>query len=109
MSIRYRSYIETAAGQTRNNIIGLDARNAPEIADPLQITYRPEGLPDGIAIERGQQMYGGIGGQDKKGSRVALKINIAPDVKPGEYSFAIHLDYEGKGLGSLPCTVKVLN
>jgi hypothetical protein len=107
-SIRYRYYIETKAGEIRNNIVSLDARNAPEILDPLQITYRPEGLPDGITIERGQQRYGGIGGKDKKGSIVVLKIQIAPDVKSGEYSFAIYLDYEGKELGSLPITVNVL-
>ncbi|MFH1381396.1 MAG: hypothetical protein ABIH70_00690, partial [Chloroflexota bacterium] len=34
IGIGYRSYIETLAGETRNNIIYLDANNAPEIADP---------------------------------------------------------------------------
>jgi hypothetical protein len=90
-------------------MIFLDARNAPEITDLLQVDYRAVGLPDGITLERDRQMYGGIGGQDRRSSRVVLKIQVASDVKPGEYSFAIHLDYHGKDLGSVPCTVKVLN
>ena len=108
IGIRYRDYIETKAGEIRNNIIFLDARNAPEITDALQISYRPEGLPAGITVERDRQMYGGIGGEGRKGSRVTLKINIAPDVKPGEYPFAIQLEYEGKDFDILPCTIKVI-
>jgi hypothetical protein len=108
ISIRYRDYIETKAGEIRNNIIFLDARNAPEITDALQISYRPEGLPAGITVERDRQMYGGIGGEGRKGSRVTLKINIAPQIKPGEYPFAIQLEYEGKDFGNLPCTIKVI-
>jgi hypothetical protein len=109
IGIRYRHYVETKAGETRNNIIFLDASNAPEIADAFQITFRPESLPDGIGIEQGQQRSGRIGDGGAITSRVILKIQIASNVKSGEYSFAIHLDYEGKKLGSLPCTVKVLN
>jgi len=108
ISLQYRSYIESKADETRNNIFFLDARNAPEIADPLQVSYRPEGLPDGMTLARDRQMYGGIGGQDKKSSRVVLKIQIAANVKPGEYPFAIHLVYQEKDFGSIPCTVKVL-
>lgn len=67
-------------------------------------------LPEGISVQRdqNQQMYGGIGGQDKKSSRVVLRISIASQVKPGEYTFAIHLEYEAKDFGSLPCTIKVI-
>ena len=108
VDIKYRDYIETKAGETRNNIIFLNGRNALELLNPLQVYYRAVDLPDGIAIERNGQMYGGIGGQDKKSSRVALLIHIALQVKPGEYPFAIHLDYEGKELGSIPCTIVVL-
>ena len=108
IAIQYRDYIETKAGETRNNIIFLNGRNAPELLDPLEVYYRAVDLPDGITIERDRQMYGGIGGQDKKSSRVVLLIHIASQVKPGEYPFAIHLEYEGKDFGRLPCTVKVI-
>ncbi len=108
VAIQYRDYIETKAGETRNNIIFLNGRNAPELLDPLQIEYTAADLPDGMTLERDRQMYGGIGGQDKASSRVVLLIHIAPQVVPGEYPFTIHLSYEGKELGSLPCVIKVI-
>ena len=108
VDIQYRDYIETKAGETRNNIIFLNGGDAPKLSDPLKIQYRAEGLPDGINVERDRQMYGGIGGQNKKSSRVVILVHIAPQVKPGEYPFAIHLEYEGKDFGSIPCTIKVL-
>ena len=108
VDIQYRDYIETGAGETRNNIIFLNAGNAPELSDPLQVQYRAEGLPDGINVEQDRQMYGGISGHDKKSSRVLLLVHIAPQVKPGEYPFAIQLEYEGTDFGSIPCTIRVL-
>ena len=108
IDIQYRDYIETEAGETRNNIIFLSGKNSPELLHPLQVYYRAVDLPDGITIERDGQMYGGIGGQDRKSSRVVLLIRIASQVKLGEYPFAIHLEYEGKDFGSLPCTIKVI-
>ena len=108
IDIQYRDYIETEAGETRNNIVFLSGKNAPELLDSLQIYYRAVEPPDGITVEQGKQMYGGIGGKDKKSSRVVLKINIASSVKPGEYPFVILLEYEGKDFGSIPCTIKVL-
>jgi hypothetical protein len=106
--IQYRNNIETKAGETRNNIIFLDGRNAPSLADPINITYTAAGLPSGISVQRGEQMYGGIGGQDKKSSRVVLKISISSQIKPAEYSFTIGLLYEGKNIGNIPCAVKVI-
>jgi len=108
IGIKYRDYIETKAGETRNNIIYLDGQNSPELLYPLQVNYRAVGLPDGIIVGRDRQMYGGIGGQDKKSSKVVLQMHVASHVKPGEYPFAIRLEYEGKDFGSLPCTIKVI-
>jgi len=108
IGIKYRDYIETEAGETRNNIIYLDGQNAPELLNPLQVYYRAVDLPDGITVGRDGQMYGGIGGKDTKSSKVVLQIHIASHVKPGEYPFAIHLEYEGKDFGSLPCTVEII-
>lgn len=107
VDIQYRDYIETKSGETRNNIIFLNGGNAPELSDPLQVQYRAEGLPDGITLERDREMYGGIGGQDRHSSRVVLLIHIAPQVTLGEYAFSIHLEYEGKDFGSIPCTIQV--
>ena len=108
IDIQYRDYIETKAGETRNNIIFLSGKNAPELLDSIQVYYRAVEPPDGITVEQGKQMYGGIGGKDKESSRVVLLIHIAPQVKPGEYPLAIYLQYEGKDFGSIPCIIKVL-
>lgn len=110
IDFRYRDYIETKAGKTRNNIILLFGQKAPDLLDPLQVSYLAVDLPESISVQRdqNQQMYGGIGGQDKKSSRVVLRISIASQVKPGEYPFAIRLEYEAKDFGSLPCTIKVI-
>jgi len=35
VDIQYRDYIETEAGETRNNIIFLNGQNAPELLNPL--------------------------------------------------------------------------
>ena len=108
IDIQYRDYIETKAGETRNNIIFLSGKDSPELSNPLQVYYRAVDMPDGITVERDGQMYGGIGGKDRKSSRVVLQIHIASLVKTGEYRFVIHLEYEGKDFGSLPCTIKVI-
>jgi len=106
VSIMYRSYIETLAGEARNNIINLDAKNAPKIADPLQVNYYVS-LVGGITVSQGIKGYGGIGGQDRKSSQRVLVIHIEPWVQPGEYPFEIQVEYEGKNIGSLPVIVKV--
>ena len=106
VSIMYRSYIETLAGEARNNIINLDAKNAPKIADPLQVNYHVS-LVGGITVSQGIKGYGGIGGQDRKSSQRVLVIHIEPWVQPGEYPFEIQVEYEGKNIGSLPVIVKV--
>jgi hypothetical protein len=108
VDIQYRDYIEAKAGEIRNNIIFLNGGKAPELSDPLKVQYRAEGLPDGITLERDREMYGGIGGQDRRSSRVVFLTQIAPQVTPGEYTFSIHLEYEGQDIGSIPCTIKVL-
>jgi hypothetical protein len=107
LSITYRSYIETRAGETRNNIFYLKASGTPPL-DPLTVNYEAVDLPGGVTMERDRQMYGGIGGQDKTSSRVLLKVHVASDVKSGEYPFAIQMSFGGTNFGSVPCVLKVL-
>lgn len=103
ISIKYRDYIETRAGETRNNIFYIKVGGFPPL-DPLKVSYEAVDMPDGINVETEWQIYGGIGGQNKKSSKALLKIRIASHVVPGEYPFSIQVG----GLGSVPCTVKVL-
>lgn len=109
IAITYRDYIETKAGENRNNIVYINCQNAQQISDPLEVQYRAEGLPPGITLARFQDMYGGIGGLDTRSARVVLVAHIALQVKPGEYKFSIVLEYQGKDIGSIPCTIKVAN
>lgn len=109
IAITYRDYIETKAGENRNNIIFIDCKNASEISDPLDIQYHAEGLPPGITFARSHDMHGGIGGQGGRSGRVILVVHVADQIKPGEYKFSIVLEYQGKDIGSIPGTVKVVN
>jgi len=103
INLKYRDYIETRAGETRNNIFFLKASGFPPM-NPLKVSYEAVDMPEGISVEKGRQLYGGIGGQNKKASNTLLKIHIASHVTPGEYPFTIRVG----GFGSVPCTVKVL-
>jgi hypothetical protein len=103
-SIKYRGYIETKAGETRNNIIFLEVSGFPPL-DPLKVSYQAVNMPEGINAEQDWQTYGGIGGLNEKASKTLLKIHIAAQLAPGEYSF----DIKVANFGSIPCTVKVID
>jgi hypothetical protein len=104
---QYREYIDTKAGEIRNNILYLSNEDAPDLADPLDIEYYVEGLPAGIGIILGSYWYGGIAGQDKQSSKAIFQIDIASQINPGEYTFSIVLMYEGEEIVALPCTINV--
>lgn len=104
---QYREYIETEAGEIRNNILYLSNEDALDLADPLDIDYYVEGLPAGIRIILGSYWYGGIAGQDKQSSKAIFQIDIASQVNPGLYAFNIVLMYEDEVIVRLPCTVNV--
>jgi hypothetical protein len=107
-SITYRSHMETEAGETRNNIFSLKIIGFPSL-DPLKATYESVNLPEGFTLEQGEEMNGGIGGQDDKASRIVIKINISQTMAPGEYTFLFKVIVDGVKFGSVPCTVKVLD
>jgi hypothetical protein len=108
IGIKYRDYIETKTGETKHNIIYLNAHDSPELLDPLHVNYHSVGLPNGIVIQRDGQMYGGFGQNDSRLFQVVLMISITPDIVSAEYPITISLEYEGKEIGSLPCMIKVI-
>jgi len=66
------------------------------------VTLSSTDLPSGITVTQDWQWhYGPI-------SKAALKIEISPQVKPGEYTFNINVDINGEDYGTVPCTIKVL-
>jgi hypothetical protein len=104
LSIKYRDYIETKAGETRNNIIYLEVSGFPPL-DPLKVSYQAVNMPEGINAEQDWQTYGGIGGLNEKSSKTLLKIHIGAQLASGEYTF----DIKVADFGSIPCTVKVVD
>jgi len=107
--IRYRDFIETKAGERRNNIITLFARNASKQCDLLQVDYQAIGAPDDFSIAWDGHEYGGINAQDKTSSKILLQIDIMDDMRPGEYPFTIELECEGEVFNELPCTMSVID
>ena len=105
---QYREYIETGAGEIRNNIIYLYAEDAPDLTDPLDIEYFIEDLPAGIVIILGSELYGGAAGHNERSSKAVLQLDIASSVETGEYIFYIILVYQDEEVTVLPCTVKVI-
>lgn len=105
---QYREYIETKAGETRNNILYLFGDDAPGLTDPLNVAYFVEGLPDGISIILGSHWYGGAAGHNIQSSKVIFRIDVASPVQTGKYIFNIILMYEGEEIATLPCTVSVI-
>ena len=105
---QYREYIDTKAGEIRNNIIYLFGEDAPDLTDPLDIEYYVENLPAGIGIILGSHWYGGAAGHNMQSSKVVFQIDITSQVQPGEYTFNFILMYEGEEIARLPCTIDVI-
>ena len=99
--VRYRDYIVTEAGETRNNIISVRIPGVIYIGD---INLAMVNLPDGIEATQGDQYHGPLGNSSK-----VLAIEISPDIQPGEYTFEIIVEIEGVEYDTLPFTIKVID
>jgi len=100
ISVEYRSYIETQAGETRHNIVFV--RVMPINQCP-KVGLTTNNMTAGIDIN--QSSGGGFPGNTEQ----VLTINILNDVEPGEYTFDIGLVIDGEDYGQLPCTINVTN
>ena len=99
IDIGYRDYIETEAGETRNNIfyawgqVGFhDGRLRLHVAD----------IPPGITL---RQFLGGL---PLGPLTTVLTIEIAPDTPPGQYNLEIALEVRGRSCGAVPCSIEVV-
>jgi hypothetical protein len=95
----YRSYIETKAGETRNNIFRV---TTPEW-DIQSLELYIGDVPTGIEIAESERWYG------PRAIASVLTIVIAKDTEPGEYTFEIYIKIDGEDYGSVPCTIKVID
>jgi hypothetical protein len=100
LNISYRDYIETEAGETRNNIIYI--RKEGWLFDSRLRLYSVV-VPSGIGLTDGGR---GVGLPGATGA--VLVIEVDPDVAPGQYDFEIGIELNGKDYGTIPCTIEVL-
>jgi len=103
MQVTYRDYIESEAGQTRNNIFYIYQPGNGPGDTRLEVILKDTDLPSGITITEDWQWHG-PGTQ----SKTALKIEISPQVELGEYTFNINVEINGKDYGTVPCTIRVI-
>lgn len=103
---RYRAFIETEAGETRNNIIHLFGYSAPDLVDPMDVQYYVVNLPEGFSIQMASKHHSGL--LQNKYSKMVLEIIIGSQVEVGEYSFILRFEYKGEELANLPCTISVI-
>ncbi|MDP2729695.1 MAG: hypothetical protein Q8O55_04360 [Dehalococcoidales bacterium] len=101
ITISYRAEIETRAGEIRNNIVA--ARKAGGGHENPELNLSVSNVPAGIEVKEGEE-GGGLPGTVKH----LLIIEISKDVKPGEYTFDIGIEFNGKDYGKIPCTIKVV-
>ncbi len=95
--IRYRDYIETEAGESRNNGVSISMGNRAVGSLNLYTIN----LPAGIEVTEGMRWHG------PGPVAPVLVMDISTNVKAGEYSFGIDIEIDGKDYG-IPCAVKVL-
>jgi hypothetical protein len=110
--LRYRDYIETGVGETRNNIFTLcreggfweDRFNLGKPSDFWQgcLELYAVSIPPGIGLT--QTKSGGLPGT----LTTELSIEISPDIAPGQYDFEIAMEVKGRHYGPVPCIIEVV-
>jgi hypothetical protein len=99
LNINYRDYIDTKAGETRNNIIFISKEGG--LLDKKLELYSTD-VPEGIGLID-------VGGGGRPGIlQTVLVIEISPAVVPGQYTFKIGIEVDGKDYGTIPCTINVV-
>jgi hypothetical protein len=100
IDVQYRGYIETKAGETRNNIIIITREGSPFLDSRLDL-YSVD-VPAGIELT----YSGGAGPPGSLGAM--LMIKISPSVAPDRYQLEIGLEINDIDYGTVTCTIKVV-
>lgn len=99
LNVNYRDYIETKAGETRNNIIFLWKERG--LFDEKLELYSVD-VVEGIRLTN-------EGGGGRPGILLnVLVVEISPEVAAGQYIFQIGIKVDGKDYGTIPCAVNVI-
>ena len=101
LQARFRASMETAVGETRNQIIIITAERENALFDSELELYTVD-LPEGITLtDCGHDIY-------LPGTLSALvRIAASSGIVPGTYTVKIGIKVDGKDYGQLPCTVTV--
>lgn len=97
--IYYRSHIDTAHGETRNNIIKAIIPDK----DVNSLSLYADNVPQGITLTDGMQWSGPSAGVS------VLVIEISTDISSGEYPLEIGLEINGKNYGTITCIISVIS
>lgn len=87
-------------GTRRHNLFRISGTGEP-LSDVTLALYSV-GLPSGLEISWDDT--GGLPGT----MAAVLAIDVPADMTPGEYTFEIGLEIDGKDYGTVPCTVEVV-
>lgn len=99
ININYRDYIETKAGETRNNIIFIWRE---EGFHDNELDLYSEDVPDELELSQ-------IQGGGRPGILLhTLAMEILPGVSPGQYTLQIGIQIDGEDYGTIPCTLQVI-
>ncbi len=100
--IQYRNYIETKAGETRNNILIVNIPRSPANTNYINVVISLMNAHNGIEINNGP-MY-----QEYGLSCIILEFVISTNIDPGEYGIEIGIEIDGEDYGIVPCTIRVI-
>jgi hypothetical protein len=93
--IRYRNYILTNSNQTRNDIFRILIPGR-DIHAVLKVTNSHAGIISNTGPSGNFADWEGV-----------ISFLVTPLVKPGQYSFNINVQIDGKDYGMIPCTIQV--
>ncbi len=96
--VMYRDYIETRAGETRNNVIKviIPGKNVSGLS-----LYSID-TPAGLTLTDGMRWSG------PSAMASVLVIEISQNIEPGQYTFEIGLEINGRDYGTITCTIVVV-
>jgi hypothetical protein len=102
--VQYRKSIETAAGETRNNIIYVAGYNpSHDLSLNGTLNLYIVNLPSGLVVS--QIGEGSLGMPGMLAS--ILTLDVSPGVADGEYNFEIGVEIDGQDYGTVPCILTV--
>jgi len=70
----------------------------------MELRLETTNIPEGITVNQGDNF---IGGDRARRVVTVYKIELAPQVAPGEYTLRIGVEINGINYTNIPCTIKV--